>query len=41
MGRAPHQGGWMRERAEDGAAVDEAMARCDLTSVAASDPSRR
>jgi iron complex transport system ATP-binding protein len=34
MGRAPHQDGWMRERAEDRAAVDEAMARCDLTSVA-------
>jgi iron complex transport system ATP-binding protein len=35
MGRAPHQDGWMRERAEDRAAVDEAMARCDLASVAA------
>jgi iron complex transport system ATP-binding protein len=34
MGRAPHQDGWMSERAEDRAAVDEAMARCDLASVA-------
>ncbi len=34
MGRAPHQDGWMRERAEDRAAVDEAMARCDLATIA-------
>jgi len=34
MGRAPHQDGWMRERPEDRAAVDEAMARCDLRDVA-------
>jgi iron complex transport system ATP-binding protein len=34
MGRAPHQSGWMRERAEDRAAVDEAMERCDLGGVA-------
>lgn len=33
MGRAPHQSGWMRERPEDRAAVDEAIARCDLASV--------
>ena len=32
MGRAPHQSGWMRERPEDRAAVDEAIARCDLAS---------
>jgi len=30
MGRAPHQSGWMRERPDDRAAVDEAIARCDL-----------
>jgi iron complex transport system ATP-binding protein len=35
MGRAPHQGGWMRERDEDRAAVDEAIARCDLAHLAA------
>ncbi|HEY3818129.1 MAG TPA: ABC transporter ATP-binding protein [Polyangiaceae bacterium] len=34
MGRAPHQSGWMRERPEDRAAVDEALARCDLGAVA-------
>ncbi len=34
MGRAPHQSGWMREGAEDRAAVDEAIARCDLRAVA-------
>lgn len=34
MGRAPHQSGWMRESPEDRAAVDEAIARCDLGSVA-------
>jgi iron complex transport system ATP-binding protein len=35
MGRAPHQSGWMRERAEDRVAVDEAIARCDLGAVEA------
>jgi ABC-type cobalamin/Fe3+-siderophores transport system ATPase subunit len=35
MGRAPHQGGWMRERASDQAAVEEALARCDLAILAA------
>jgi iron complex transport system ATP-binding protein len=30
MGRAPHQGRWMREREQDRAIVDEALARCDL-----------
>jgi iron complex transport system ATP-binding protein len=34
MGRAPHQSGWMRERPEDRAAIDEAIARCDLAAVA-------
>ena len=34
MGRAPHQSGWMRESPGDRAAVDEAIARCDLGSVA-------
>jgi iron complex transport system ATP-binding protein len=34
MGRAPHQGGWMRERPEDSAAVEEALARCDLIGLA-------
>jgi iron complex transport system ATP-binding protein len=34
MGRAPHQGVWMRERAEDRDAVADAMARCDLTALA-------
>ena len=34
MGRAPHQGMWMRESAEDRAAVDDAMARCDLATFA-------
>ena len=33
MGRAPHQSSWMRERAEDRAAVDEAIARCDLGAI--------
>ena len=33
MGRAPHQSGWMRERDEDRAAIDEAIARCDLGAV--------
>ena len=34
MGRAPHQDGWMRERPEDAAAIDDAIARCDLAAVA-------
>jgi iron complex transport system ATP-binding protein len=34
MGRAPHQDGWMRERTEDTAAVDEALARCALSALA-------
>jgi iron complex transport system ATP-binding protein len=28
MGRAPHQDAWLRERAEDRAVVDDAIARC-------------
>ncbi len=35
MGRAPHQGTWMRETSEDREAIDEAMARCDLAALAA------
>jgi iron complex transport system ATP-binding protein len=34
MGRAPHQGGWMREGDADRAAIDDAMARCDLGALA-------
>jgi iron complex transport system ATP-binding protein len=34
MGRAPHQDGWMRERPHDRAAVEEAIARCDLARIA-------
>jgi iron complex transport system ATP-binding protein len=34
MGRAPHQDRWMRERDDDRVAVEEALARCDLTSLA-------
>ncbi len=34
MGRAPHQGLWMREREEDRAAIAEAIERCDLRSLA-------
>jgi len=34
MGRAPHQGAWMREGARDRAAVDEAIERCDLVELA-------
>jgi iron complex transport system ATP-binding protein len=34
MGRAPHQGTWMRESAADREAIDEAMARCDITALA-------
>jgi iron complex transport system ATP-binding protein len=34
MGRAPHQGRWMRERAADREAIDEALSGCDLTDLA-------
>ncbi|MDF2694088.1 MAG: Vitamin transporter, ATPase component BtuD [Labilithrix sp.] len=34
MGRAPHQGGWMRSTAEDGRIVEDALARCDLVGLA-------
>jgi iron complex transport system ATP-binding protein len=30
MGRAPHQGPWMQESADDAAAIAEAIERCDL-----------
>jgi iron complex transport system ATP-binding protein len=33
MGRAPHQGGWMRERPCDDAAVRRALLRCDLVGL--------
>src|SRR5690606_36119256 len=35
MGRAPHQGAWMREGEGDRRIVADALARCDLTAVAA------
>jgi iron complex transport system ATP-binding protein len=34
MGRAPHQDGWMRERDSDRAAVEDALARCELVAHA-------
>ena len=34
MGRAPHQGAWMREADADRALVDRAIARCDLGELA-------
>jgi len=34
MGRAPHQGGWMRATEDDDRIVDEALARCDLRGLA-------
>lgn len=34
MGRAPHQGGWMRANEKDARIVDEALARCELTALA-------
>ena len=34
MGRAPHQGTWMRETPEDRVAIDEALERCDLAVLA-------
>jgi len=37
MGRSPHLDGWMRARPEDEAAVDDAMARCDLVHLAERD----
>jgi iron complex transport system ATP-binding protein len=35
MGRAPHQGAWMRTTDADADIVDAALARCDLTQLAA------
>jgi iron complex transport system ATP-binding protein len=35
MGRAPHQGTWMRAQAGDAARIDDALARCDLVELAA------
>jgi iron complex transport system ATP-binding protein len=35
MGRAPHQGGWMRVEGRDHAIVDAALERCDLLPLAA------
>jgi iron complex transport system ATP-binding protein len=34
MGRAPHQGAWMRESSEDREAIDDALHRCDLEPMA-------
>jgi iron complex transport system ATP-binding protein len=34
MGRAPHQGGWMRASSEDDAVADESLRRCDLARLA-------
>jgi len=34
MGRAPHQGGWLRETADDARIVEDALRRCDLLAVA-------
>lgn len=34
MGRAPHQGGWMRSTARDDAIVDDALERCDIKALA-------
>lgn len=34
MGRYPHLGPWQRERAEDRAAIEQAMALCDVTELA-------
>ena len=34
MGRAPHQGGWMRTTKDDDRVIDEALARCDLRDLA-------
>ena len=35
MGRAPHQGAWMRSTPEDDWIVADALARCELTALAA------
>jgi iron complex transport system ATP-binding protein len=35
MGRAPHQGAWMRPTGRDAAVVEEVLARCDLVALAA------
>lgn len=35
MGRAPHQGTWMRETSEDEALITKALERCDLAHLAA------
>lgn len=34
MGRAPHQGAWMRETERDESIIGEALERCDLASLA-------
>lgn len=34
MGRAPHQGEWMRLSSRDGRVIDEALARCDVARLA-------
>jgi iron complex transport system ATP-binding protein len=34
MGRAPHQGGWMREAPDDRRIVDAALERCELSALA-------
>jgi iron complex transport system ATP-binding protein len=34
MGRAPHQGAWMRSSADDERIVADALARCELTTLA-------
>lgn len=34
MGRAPHQGGWMRLRDADVGIVDDALTRCDVAALA-------
>ena len=34
MGRAPHQGGWMRATDEDERIIDDALSRCELQELA-------
>ena len=34
MGRAPHQGSWMRSSSQDERIIDDALARCDLHELA-------
>lgn len=34
MGRAPHQGSWMRSSVDDERIIDDAIARCDLRGLA-------